>query len=40
MDVYGHILPATDDGVTSAIEEAFSKARGLRAASDDSESAV
>jgi len=35
MDVYGHVLPTTDDAVTKALDEKFSESRGLSAACDE-----
>ena len=33
LDVYGHVLPAADEAVTSALDELFASSRGLHAAS-------
>jgi integrase len=35
MDVYGHVLPTTDDAITQALDVAFSESRGLSAACDE-----
>lgn len=33
LDVYGHVLPAADEAVTSALDELFASSCGLNAAS-------
>jgi DNA-directed RNA polymerase specialized sigma24 family protein len=34
LDVYGHVLPTTDDAITSGLQDTFANPRGLVAASD------